>query len=119
MTLSLIKRISKLEAAYTTPKLVRSPLVMLVGREQEGALAPGERVVEDWFRDCGSIVRARERVMTDAEDVGRRCPPGGYLLDVLEDFHDHCPWRTRTGACQMCERTPVGKEEPKNESKQD
>jgi hypothetical protein len=119
MTRGLTKRISKLEAAYTTPKLVRSPLVMLVGREQEGALAPGERVVEDWFRDCGSIVWARERVMTDAEDVGRRCPPGGYLLDVLEDFHDHCPWRTRTGACQMCERTPVGKEEPKNESKQD
>jgi hypothetical protein len=92
---------------------------MLVRHEQEGALAPGERVVEDWFRDCGSMIWARERVTTETEDIGRRCPPGGYLLDVLEDFHDLCPWRTRTGVCQMCEGTPVEKRHAKNDAKQD
>ena len=113
MPRSLIKRIGKLEALYATSKRVRSPLVMLVERNQEGELAPGERVVQDWFRDCGSIVWARERATTETEDVGRRCPPGGYLLDVLEHFHEHCPWRQRTGVCQMCLGTPVENEECK------
>jgi hypothetical protein len=113
MTRRLIKRIGKLEALYATSKLVRSPLVMLVERNQQAELAPGERVVEDWFCDCGSIVWARERVTTETEDVGRRCPPGGYLLDVLQHFHEHCPWRKRTGVCQMCQGTPVENEECK------
>jgi hypothetical protein len=113
VTRSFIKRISKLEALYATSKLPRSPLVMLVERNQKGGLAPGERVVEDWFRDCGSIVWGRERVATETEDVGRRCPPGGYLLDVLQHFHEHCPWRKRTGVCQMCQGTPVENEECK------
>jgi hypothetical protein len=107
MTHNLIRRIGNLESLYAAPKLVRSPLVMLVEREQEGELARGERVVEDWFRDCGPIVWARERVTTETEDGSRRCPPGGYLLDVLENFHEHCPWRSSTGICQMCEGTPV------------
>ena len=113
MTRSLIKRIGKLEALHATSKLVRSPLLMLVERNQEGELAPDERFVEDWFRDCGSIVWACERVTTETEDVGRRCPPGGYLLDVLEHFHEHCPWRQRTGVCQMCQGTPIENEESK------
>jgi hypothetical protein len=116
MTHSLIRRIGNLENLYTAAKLVRSPLVMLVEREQEGELARGERVVEDWFRDCGPIVWARERVTTETEDGGRRCPPGGYLLDVLETFHEHCPWRSSTGVCQMCEGTPVRKEECKEKT---
>lgn len=116
MTRTLIRRIGKLEALYGAPKLVRSPLVMLVEREQEDALACGERVVADWFRHCGPIVWARERVTTETEDGGRRCPAGGYLLDVLETFHEHCPWRIRTGVCQMCEGTPVGKEECKEKT---
>ena len=113
MTHSLSKRIGNLENLYTAAKLVRSPLVMLVERNQEGELAPDERVVQDWFRDCGSIVWACERVTTETEDVGRRCPPGGYLLDVLEHFHEHCPWRKRTGVCQMCLGTPVENEKCK------
>jgi hypothetical protein len=104
-----------LEALYTAPKLIRSPLVMLVD-EPERELACGERVVEDWFRDCGPIAWARERVTTEKEDGGRRCPPGGYLLDVLEDFHEHCPWRNGSGVCQMCQGTPVGKEECKEKT---
>jgi hypothetical protein len=110
MTRSLHTRIDRLEARYSASKLLRSPLVMLVEREQEGELAPGERVVEDWFRDCGPIVWARQRVSTETEDGGRRCMPGGYLLDVLEKIHEHCPWRIRTGVCQMCQGTPVGEE---------
>ena len=113
MTRSLIKRLGKLEALYAASKPVRSPLVMLVERNQHGELAPDERVVEDWFRDCGSIVWARERVTRETEDVGRRCPPGGYLLDVLEHLHERCPWRKRTGVCQMCQGTPVENEECK------
>jgi hypothetical protein len=109
MTHRLMRRIGKLEALYAAPKAARSPLVILVEREQEGELAPGERAVEDWFRDSGSIVWARERVTTETEDVGRRCPPGGYLLDPLEDFHEHCPWRKTTGVCQMCHGTPIAK----------
>lgn len=113
MTRSLMKRIGKLEALYVTPKLVRSPLVMLVDSEQKHELAPGERVVEDWFRDCGSIVWARERVTTQTEDVGRRCPAGGYFPDLLEEFHEHCPWRNTTGLCRMCQGTPVARQECK------
>jgi hypothetical protein len=113
MTHNLIRRIGTLESLYAAPKLVRSPLVMLVEREQEGELTRGERVVEDWFRDCGPIVWARDRVTMEKEDGGRRCPPGGYLLDLLETFHEHCPWRSTTGVCQMCEGTPVGNEEYK------
>jgi hypothetical protein len=115
MTRSLIQRIGKLEALYATPKRVRSPLVMLVEREPEHELGPGERLVEDWFRDLGSMVWARARVTTETEDIGRRCPPGGYLLDVLEDFHKHCPWRRRTGVCQMCQGTPVREKDTQHE----
>jgi hypothetical protein len=110
LTRTLMQRIGKLEARYAEPKRVGSPLVMLVEREQARELARGERVVEDWFRDCGPIVWARERATAETEDGGRRCPPGGYLLDVLETFHEHCPWRSKIGVCQMCEGTPVGKE---------
>ena len=115
MTRSLTQRIGKLEALYAAPKQIRSPLVMLVERAPERVLAPGERVVEDWFRDGRSIVWARERVTTETEDSGRRCPPDGYLLDVLEDFHAHCPWRKRTGVCQMCQGTPVREKDRQHE----
>jgi hypothetical protein len=115
MTRSLTQRIGKLEALYAAPKQIRSPLVMLAERVPERAHAPGERVVEDWFRDRGSMVWARERVTTETEDSGRRCPPGGYLLDVLEDFHHDCPWRTRTGVCQMCQGTPLAEKDIKHE----
>lgn len=107
MSRNLIRRIGNLEALYATPRRARSPLVLCVEREGEAELAPGERMVQDWFRDCGSIVWARDRVTAQAADGGRRCSPGGYLLDVLERFHEKCPWRKRTGVCQMCQGTPV------------
>jgi hypothetical protein len=111
MTRSLVKRVQRLEALDAAPKRIDAPFVMLLEGEQERTLAPGEHVVEDWFRDCGPIVWARERVTSETDDRGRRCPPGGYLLDVLEVFHEACPWREKTGVCQMCQGTPVGSAE--------
>ena len=103
MSRSLIRRIDKLERLWSAPERARSPLVLCVQSEHEGALAPGERRVQDWFRDCGSMVWARERVTTEKADEGRRCPRGGYLLDVLEAFHEGV--RGVSGlACVTCAR---------------
>lgn len=107
MSRSLMKRIEHLERLRSAPQGARSPLVLCIEREDERELAPGERLVQDWFRDCGSTVWARERVTHEKADGGRRCSKGGYLLDVLEAFHEGCPWRERTGVCQMCQGTPV------------
>jgi hypothetical protein len=108
MSRNLIRRIDRLERLWSAPERARSPLVLLVESEHDTILAPGERIVQDWFRHCGSMVWARERVTTETADEGRRCPPGGYLLDLLETFHQGCPWRECTGVCQMCQGTPVG-----------
>ena len=111
MTRSFKRRIGRLEAFVRPPKPPRSPLVMLVEPEPEPEpereLAPGERVIEDWFRESGPLIWARERVTTSAEEGGRRCPPGGYLPDVLESFHKRCPYRQTIGACRMCQGTPI------------
>ena len=118
MNRNLIRRIDKLERLWSAPERARSPLVLCIASEHEAELAPGERMVQDWFRDCGSIVWARERVTTDRADEGRHCPARGYLLDVLEDFHHGCPWRERTGVCQMCQGTPVGDGDAQNRQQQ-
>jgi hypothetical protein len=107
MSRSLTKRIDKLERLWSAPERGRSPLVLCIELENVAELGSGERIVEDWFRDSGFMVWARERVTTDKADEGRRCLRGGYLLDVLEAFHEGCPWRERTGVCQMCQGTPV------------
>src|SRR4051812_1440790 len=101
MSRHLIRRIDKLEKLWSAPERARSPLVLCLEREDDMALAPGERIVQDWFRHYGSLVWACERVTTQKTDEGRRCPEGGYLPDVLEAFHQRCPWRQRTGVCQM------------------
>jgi hypothetical protein len=107
MSRNLIKRIDRLERLWSAPEGARSRLVLCITSEHQTAVAPGERMVQDWFRDCGSTVWAHERVANNKADEGRRCPRGGYLLDVLEAFHQGCPWRERTGVCQMCQGTPV------------
>ena len=118
MSRNLIKRIDKLERLWSAPEGVRSPLVLCIEREHELELAPGERMVQDWFRDCGLMVWARERVTTEKADEGRRCPRGGYLLDVLEALHEGCPWQERTGVCHMCQGTPVGDRDAQNRKQQ-
>jgi hypothetical protein len=118
MSRNLIRRIDKLERLWSAPERARSPLVLCIGREHQTVLAPGERIVVDWFRDCSSTVWARERVTRDKADEGRRCARGGYLLDVLEAFHEDCPWRERTGVCQMCQGTPVEDQDAKKREQQ-
>jgi hypothetical protein len=118
MCRNLIRRIDKLERLWSAPASGRAPLILCIARENEAALASGERIVQDWFRDSGSMVWAFERVTTETTDEGRRCPPGGYLLDVLEAFHQGCPWRERTGVCQMCQGTPVEDRNMKNTEQQ-
>jgi hypothetical protein len=114
MSRNLIGRIDKLERLWSAPERARSPLVLMVEGEHDTILTPGERIVQDWFRDCGLTVWVRERVTTEKADEGRRCPRGGYLLDTLEAFHEGCLWRERTGVCQMCQGTPVGDRDAKN-----
>jgi hypothetical protein len=118
MSRNLMGRIDKLERLWSAPERGRSPLVLCIEREHVTELACGERIVEDWFRDSGSTVWARERVTTEQADPGRRCPKGGYLLDVLKAFHEGCPWRQRTGVCQMCKGTPVGGRNATNREQQ-
>jgi len=118
MSRNLIRRIDKLERLWSAPERGRSPLVLCIEREHETFLAPGERIVQDWFRDSGSVVWAWERVTTEKSDEGRRCPKGGYLLDLLAAFHEGCPWRERTGVCQMCQGTPVEDRDRVNKEQQ-
>jgi hypothetical protein len=74
MSRNLIRRIDKLEKLWSAPERARLPLVLCVPSEHDGALAPGGRRVQDWFRDGGSMVWARERVTTETAEEGRRCP---------------------------------------------
>jgi hypothetical protein len=75
-------------------------------------LAANERVVVDWFRDCGGFVPGRQRISTDPADQGRHCEEGGYLLDVIQELHQTCSYRERSGSCSYCEGTPVAEDAP-------
>ncbi len=80
--------------------------------ERQKNLAPGERVVTDWFRDSIGFVHGQYRITSNPNDQGRRCKAGGYLLDVLEEIHQNCSEREKSGSCQVCHGTPVAEEEP-------
>ena len=76
-------------------------------KERIEKLAANERVVNDWYRDvAGGIVWSRERITTDPDDCGRRCEPGGYLIDVLQEIHRDC-WHRTKGVCRACTGTPI------------
>ena len=81
--------------------------------ERRRNLAPGERVVVDWYRNWGTMTHGRERITQDPEDHGRACKPGGYLLDVLEELHQSCSFKS-TGSCGDCANTPVAEQVPSN-----
>jgi L-ascorbate metabolism protein UlaG (beta-lactamase superfamily) len=70
-------------------------------------LAPGERIVFDGYRHRGLLIDARNRITTDPKDLGRRCEPGGYLLDIVEEIHSGCCYRDQPGYCNTCIGTPV------------
>jgi hypothetical protein len=79
--------------------------------ERIRALAPGERVVIDWYRD-GSTLWGSHRITTDPADRGRKCVRDGYLLDVLQEIHQSCWHREQTGSCLVCQGTPVAEKRP-------
>jgi len=101
----LAGRIRRLEVMETSNR-PREPLVFLVGNPARNGEA-GARTVIDWFRDSGNLRWARERMTSNVDDPGRRCPADGYLTDVLADVHQQCPWREKQGTCRICQGTPI------------
>jgi hypothetical protein len=83
-----------------------------IPRERKQNLAPGERVVVDWYRSVPGMLLGRERIATDPADQGRKCFRNGYLLDVLTEIHHQCAYRERTGSCRYCHGTPIAEEFP-------
>jgi len=100
MNKNLIRRLEKLESRLQP----NGPIVTFWvsrHRDHRSGLAENERIVYDLYRRQGQWASARERVTTDPADQGRRCPPGGYLEDVIRELHQNCEWRDR-GCCQDC-----------------
>jgi hypothetical protein len=93
------RRLERLERATTRGLADRWPLTLWnmypLPKEMNEKLAANERVVSDWFRDLKGIVWTRERIASDPDDCGRRCEPGDYLTDVLQEIHRDCPYRTQ------------------------
>jgi hypothetical protein len=104
MNKNLLRRLARLER-WTPPEGPRWPtMVWMMNPMDEGAraaLAPGERIVDDWYRDLYGVVWARERITTDPSDPGRRCERGGHLLDVIRELHETCELR-ESGGCGTC-----------------
>jgi hypothetical protein len=75
-------------------------------------LADGERVVIDWYRDFGGWVEGRERISSDPADRGHACKNGGYLIDVIQELHQTCSHRERSGSCRTCRGTLVAECRP-------
>jgi hypothetical protein len=73
---TLAGRIARLEQRFGRVEL-RKFIVMCgsIGAERRVRLAPGERVVTDYYSDVDGFVLARERITTDPADEGRRAEP--------------------------------------------
>jgi hypothetical protein len=72
---SLSRRIAKLEQRLwyvEMPKFI--VLCTNITKERRDHLAPGERIVVDWLSDVDGFANAIERITTEPEDQGRRCP---------------------------------------------
>jgi hypothetical protein len=73
---TLTGRIARLEQRMGK---IESPKFIIVcdpvEAERRARLAPGERIVTDWYSDVDGFVLARERLTTDYADQGRRCEP--------------------------------------------
>ena len=105
-------RLRKLESKLPSQHVELVWLTSLVELEGTKTLAPGERVVQDWYRQSGGGVDARERITSDPADPGRTCKTDGYLIDVIEEHHRICPERERSGSCHECKSTPVAECRP-------
>ena len=110
------RRLRKLEAKRNPPvKRVVSGLASVAhalpwARKQN--LAPGERVVVDWYRHSNGVFWGRERISFDPADPGRHCNRGGYLVEVIQELHQTCPDRKLEGSCHKCRGTAVAESEP-------
>ena len=104
-------RLRKLESALELRDRPQCRGLAVISRfvpfERKNNLGAGERVVVDWFRNSNSMTYGRERIVCDTADKGRKCKPGGYLLDVIEEIHQGCFHREITGSCQICRNTPA------------
>ena len=105
MSSSLARRLRRLEVRV--PEEATWPMwvwILVNVREQEQiTVGPGERLVEDWYRDDNGVVSARLRVTADPQDEGRRCEPNGYLADVIRELHSACVHRAEgRGVCMKC-----------------
>jgi len=71
-----LRRLSRLEALIAQHRRGPVRLAYICGEkitdEQRAALAPGERVVEDWCA-CSSMLQVRHRITTDPGDMGQCC----------------------------------------------
>ena len=104
-------RLRKLDAKLTPPEALNICGLATVAhglpRERKNNLAPGERVVIDWYQDIGAVLWGRERITNDSTDRGRCCTRKGYLVDVIQELHKVCSYRQQTGSCFACQDTPV------------
>jgi hypothetical protein len=108
-------RLRKLESKLSPQPPQHVNLVWDASRvelEVTKTLAPGERVVEDWYRQGGGGIYVQERITSDPADHGRTCKPGGYLIDIIEERHRTCPERERSGSCHECKGTPIAECRP-------
>jgi hypothetical protein len=99
MRQNLIRRLEKLEG-QRQPCEIGARWVSRDPDDRTG-LAENERIVYDVYRQEGLWCSTRERITTDPNDEGRRCPPGGYLEDVIRELHEECEWRDK-GCCEIC-----------------
>lgn len=103
MRRDLLRRIQRLEAGFRSnepwPSLV--VVVRSIESEQRNQLTAGERIVQDWFRNDNHLVLARERVTTEADDMGRRCGANSYLAEVIRELHNTCEYKERS--CSICQ----------------
>jgi hypothetical protein len=116
-------RLRKVEAKLHPPKeVVVEALAMLahvLPRDRVQNLAPGEHVVVDWYTHVNNMLWGRQRIATDPADQGRKCKWGGYLLDVIQELHQACPERERTGSCHTCRGTSVAECRPQSDAAHD
>jgi hypothetical protein len=93
MRRDLERRLARLEQGQGAGHILRTIRVTdYIDEARRKALAPGERIVLDWYSDVDFGVLARERITTDPVDEGHRCeghpplPPGYTDLPHLIVF---------------------------------
>ena len=77
MRRDLLRRLAKLEERRPNPlPLLRTVCITdFIEEPRRKTLAPGERIVLDWYSDVNFEVLARERITSDPCDQGHRCEP--------------------------------------------